>query len=84
MHTADEEADSIAAKAQGDLKTLSLPAGALGDRAHQSDSAGLGELLCIRTLKSVLLVYPAMGGEENPATPDESPRAPGLRLEAVE
>src|SRR4029077_9734017 len=79
-----QEADGIAAQAQAGFSELSLSAGEGVDRADQSHSARLGELLCGRPLQPVLLVYPRLGREEDSVPLGEGRKTPGLRMEAVE
>ena len=79
-----EEADGVAGEAAGPVAKVCEPAGGEGDRADQPDPARRGELLCRRTLESVLCVYPRLGGKEDPAPPDACPETSGLRLEAME
>ncbi len=83
-HAARQEADGIAAQAQGDFPRFSIPAGRRADRKDQSDSARLGEILCRGSLKSVFLVHPRLGREEDSAPSGQSLSAPRLRMEAVE
>src|SRR5262249_50552683 len=54
------------------------------DRADQSHSARLGELLCGGPLQSVLLVYPRLDREEGSEPPGEKSPAPRLWVAAVE
>src|SRR5438034_1541941 len=83
-YAARQEADGIAAQAQAGLPKISLSAREGVDRADQSHSARLGELLCGRPLQPVFLVYPKLGGEEDSVPLGQSPSAPRLRMEAVE
>jgi hypothetical protein len=55
-----------------------------GDRTDQPDPAGLGELLCGRSLQSVLCIYRGLGRKENPAAHDARKETQGLRLETME
>src|SRR5215470_3702277 len=84
VHAESEEADGPAAQAQIDLPKLSLSACEGVDRADQSHSARLGELLCGGPLESVLLVHPRLGREEGSEPPGEKSPAPRLWVEAVE
>jgi len=58
----DEEAYGTVASAQGRGPESSFPTGRSGDRVDQSDFARLGELLCDRSLESVLFVHPPGNG----------------------
>src|SRR5438045_7645002 len=78
-YAARQEADGVAAQAQAGLPKLSLSAREGVDRADQSHSARLGELLCGRPLQPVFLVYPKLGGEEDSVPLGQSPSAPRLR-----
>src|SRR5712692_7615942 len=82
-YAARQEADGIAAQAQAGLPKISLSAREGVDRADQSHSARLGELLCGRPLQPVLLVYPRLGREEDSVPLGQSPSAPRLRMEPV-
>src|SRR5215469_10799257 len=62
-----QETDGLAGQAQRDIPGFSVPARREGDREDQSDPAWVGEVLCDRPLESVLLVYPALGREEDSA-----------------
>ena len=55
-----------------------------GHREDQSDPAWVGEVLCDRPLESVLLVYPALGRDEDSAPSRPSVPTSRLRVEAVE
>jgi len=81
---ATEEADRVAAAAQGGLPTLPIPARSAGDRTDQSGAARLGPVLCRRARESVLLLRPRLGGEEGAAAPDAGTEAAGLPVEEVE
>ncbi len=83
-HATDEEAHGVVEEAERHLQALTLSATAWGDRADQSHFAGLGELLRDWKLESVLLVYPLVGGKEDPKALGQSPTASRLRLEEVE
>ena len=72
------------AEAEGNLPALRKSARADGDRTHQSDSAGLGELLSRRELERVLLLHQTLGGKEGAAALATCARAQRIRLEAVE
>ena len=80
---ASEEANGPAAPTQADFPKLSLSAYEGVDRADQSDSTRLGELLCGGPLEPLLRVYPRLGGEEGSEPSGESQPAPRLRVEAV-
>jgi hypothetical protein len=84
VYAAGQEADGIAAQAQAGFPELSLSASEWVDRADQSHSVRLGELLCGRPLQPVFLVYPKLGGEEDSVPLGQSPSAPRLRMEEVE
>src|SRR5262249_10553916 len=81
---ARQEADGVAADAQGGLSESSVPAHRRGDCAYQSHPAGLGAVLCIRPLESLLLVHPRLGGEEDSAPPGAREPASRFRVETVE
>jgi hypothetical protein len=83
-HAHDEEQDGAFTKAQGNLPASAIPACRLGGSLDQPDTTRLGELLCHWQLKSLLFVYPILGGKEDTATLDASPETSGLRLEEVE
>ena len=60
-----QEADGVAGQAQRNLPGLSFPAGGRSDRKDQPDPARLGEILCDRSLESVLFLHPTLGREED-------------------
>ena len=69
-HAARQEADGIAAQAQGDLPRFSIPAGRRADRKDQSDSARLGDILCRRPLENggTIENAQAIAAHESPRT----------------
>src|SRR5712691_11251206 len=81
---ATEEADGAVADPQAGLSKSSVPARGRGDCAHQSHPARLGAVLFGRSLESLLLVHPRLGGEEDSAPPGACAPASRLRVEAVE
>jgi hypothetical protein len=83
-HAERQKADGFASQAQGYFPKLSLPARQTIDRADQSHSARLGELLRDRTFEPVLRVHPRLGRKEDSAPLGPRRSAPGLRMEAVE
>src|ERR1019366_4770263 len=83
VYAARQEADGITTQAQADFPKLSFSAREWVDRADQSHSARLGELLCGRPLPPVLLVYPRLGREEDSVPLGKSQTAPRFRMEEV-
>src|SRR5438309_2294536 len=81
---ARQEANGVAADAQAGLSTSSVSARRRGDCACQSHPARLGAILCVRSLESLLLVHPRLGGEEDSVPPGPSRPATRIRVEAVE
>src|SRR4029434_6263642 len=81
---ARQEADGVAADAQAGLSKSSVSARGRGDCAYQSHPARLGAVLCVRSLESLLLVHPRLGGEEDSAPPGAGQPASRVRVEAVE
>src|SRR5262245_35616382 len=81
---ARQEADGVAADAQAGLSKSSVPARRRGDCANQSHPAGLGAVLCVRPLESLLRLHPRRGREEGSAPPGGGQAASPLRVEGVE
>ncbi len=80
-NAASEEAEGLAAQAH--LPELSLSAREGVDRADQSHSTRLGELLCRGSFQPVLLVHSRLGREEGSGSLGEESPASGLWMEAV-
>jgi len=83
-YAAAEKAHGTVAETQAVVSSLQIPADTGVGREDQLDPAGLGELLFVRALESVLFVHPKLGGKEDTAPPGASPTASRLRLEAME
>src|SRR5262245_10988693 len=79
-----QETDGLAWQAQRDFPSLSFPAGRRRDRTDQPDPAWLGEVLRDRPLKSVFLLHPKLGRNEDSAPSGPSVPTSRLRLDAVE
>ena len=79
-----KEANGIAWQTERNFPGLSFPAGRRSDRKDQSDSARLGEILCDRSLQSLLFLHPTLGRQEDSASSGPSVQTSRLRLEAVE
>ena len=84
VRAARQETDGLATQAQSDLPKLSISACGRADRNDQSDPARLGEVLCGGPCESLFLVYPRLGGEEDPAPSGQSPTAPRLWMATME
>ena len=84
VQPADEDAERVVAKAQGDIPTLSVTAGGTGGGDHQSDPARVGELLRDRAREPLLWLCSRLGREEDTAPYDASKESPRVRLEEVE
>ena len=84
VHAEAEEADGAAAQAEGDIPALRISTGGSGGRLDQSDSAGMGALLCRGGLLPMLWVYQRLGGKEGAAASDACAEPQGLWLEEVE
>jgi len=83
VHAEAEEAHGAAPPATRDLLAISIPTRAVGGDSHQSDPAGLGELLCHRPLESLLPTRQTLGGAEGPAPSAARPDSSRLWLGAV-
>src|SRR6202521_5999246 len=83
-HPAGEKADGAVAHAQADFPEPSVPASQRGDCTNQPDTAGLGAVLCARSLEPVLLIHPRLGRKEDSAPSGARAPASRFRLEAVE
>src|SRR5262249_13067511 len=81
---ARQEADGVAADAQAGLSKSSVPARRRGDCANQSHPAGLGAVLCVRPLESLLRLHRRLGSEDGAAPRGGGQPASRLRVEAVE
>jgi RNA-directed DNA polymerase len=79
-----EEADRGAARAQGGLSALSVPAHPPGDRPDQPDAPRLGPVLRGRERESGLLLRPERGGAGGAAAPDAGTESSGPRVDEVE
>src|SRR5215813_9479541 len=84
LHAEAQEANGIAAEAQGCVPPLPIPTRGSGNLSDQPDAARLGELLRGRKLRRVLQLHSRLGRKEGPAPYDESTETQGLRLDAVE
>ena len=82
-HATSEEADGLAASTQADFPKLSLSAREGVDRADQSHSARLGELLCRGPFQPVFLVHSRLGREEGSEPPGAKSSSLRFWLEAV-
>src|SRR4029453_16212447 len=81
---ARQEADGVAADAQAGLSKSSVLARGGVVCPYQPHPARVGAVLCVRSLESLLLVHPRLGGEEDSTPPGAGKPASRVRMEGGE
>jgi len=77
-------AHGVAPAATGDLLAVPIPTRASGGDSHQSDLAGLGELLCHWPLEPMLSTRQTLGGVKDPAPSAACPESSRVRVAGVD